>query len=249
MEEQDGRRAGHTGNGAGRGVLEGAFLLLDELTRLGEAGPTELVAGTGLPKSTAHRLLDQLAALGAVRRGGGRYRIGPRLFHLGSGWQPSTVLRAAAHRPLRELATAFDNASVGVSVPESGRSLLVGGLHGEVDQVQPWRTGLRLPSGCAADILTATDLSGWPPPECYSVKEWKRLTAGAREQGVAFDHDSVPWASCVAAPVRSPTGKPIGAVGAAVFDGKRLPSIAAAVQRAADMISANVARSGDLLDE
>ncbi|MER6899719.1 helix-turn-helix domain-containing protein, partial [Amycolatopsis sp. NPDC000740] len=50
---------------AGRGVLEGAFLLLEELARNGEAGPTQLAAATGLHKATAHRLLDQLVGVGA----------------------------------------------------------------------------------------------------------------------------------------------------------------------------------------
>ncbi|MBB5958932.1 DNA-binding IclR family transcriptional regulator [Saccharothrix tamanrassetensis] len=222
-------------------MLEGAFALLEELARVEEAGLTRLAAGAGLPKATAHRLLDQLVTLGAVQRRAGRYRMGSRMFRLGQAWQPDTLLRVAARRPLRELATAFDNASVGVSMSEAGRSLLVAGLRGEVDQIRPWRAGLQLPPGCAADILTAATTLGMPPPECYSTKEWKKLTADARARGVAFDYDSVPWASCVAAPVHAPSGEPVGAVGAAVFDGRRLTSIAAAVQRAADMISANLA--------
>ncbi len=60
----------------GRGVLEGAFLVLEELARLGEAGPAQVGAGAGLHKATAHRLLDQLVGLGAVQRRAGRYRMG-----------------------------------------------------------------------------------------------------------------------------------------------------------------------------
>ncbi|UJW31023.1 IclR family transcriptional regulator [Saccharothrix sp. AJ9571] len=177
-----------------------------------------------------------------MQRDAGRYRIGSRMFRIGTAWQAHTSLRAAAHRPLRELATAFDNASVGVSMPEAGRSLLVGGLRGEVDQVRPWRAGLQLPPGCAADILTATSTPGTAAPKYYSTKEWKRLTSDIADRGVAFDYESAPWASCVAAHIRAPSGKPIGAVGAAVFDSGRLTSIATAVQRAADMISTNLAR-------
>lgn len=232
-----------TGGDTGRSVLDGAFRLLDELGRIGEAGPTRLAVATGLPKATAHRLLDQLTALGAVQRSAGRYRIGPRMFRIGTAWQPHSQLRSAAHRPLRELVTTFDSASVGLSVPEAQRSLLVGGLRGEVDQVRPWRAGVLLPPGCAADILTAAHVPGSPAPDCYSAKEWKQLTVKAADRGLSFDYDSVTWASCVAAPVRTPTGEVVGAVGAAVFDGKRLTSLAPAVRRAADMISANLARA------
>lgn len=53
---------------AGRGVLEGAFALLEELARGGETGLSRLAARAGLPKATAHRLLNQLVAVGAVQR-------------------------------------------------------------------------------------------------------------------------------------------------------------------------------------
>src|SRR5690242_1880486 len=53
-------RPSHPADGVrrtGRGVLEGAFLILEELARVREAGLTEIAAHTGLPKATAHRLL------------------------------------------------------------------------------------------------------------------------------------------------------------------------------------------------
>ncbi|MGC7094764.1 helix-turn-helix domain-containing protein [Amycolatopsis lurida] len=242
---ETGDRIDHTGNGAGRSVLEGAFLLLDELTRTGEAGPTQLAADTGLPKATAHRLLDQLAAVGAVQRAAGRYRIGTRMFRLGQAWEPLTALRAAARDPLRQLAAVARFANVALAVPESGRSMVIGGIRGELDQIRPWRAGTLLPHGCAVDIVSATCAPGAPRPERYSTTEWKRLIAAAAERGVAFDHTrSEPWrASCLGAPVHAPSGQVIAAVAVAVFDSHRLAAIGPAAQRAANMISANLARS------
>ncbi|MEV0505303.1 helix-turn-helix domain-containing protein, partial [Streptomyces spectabilis] len=50
----------------GRGVLVGAFALLEALRRRGgEAGLTELALACALPKGRAHRLRDQLGQLGA----------------------------------------------------------------------------------------------------------------------------------------------------------------------------------------
>jgi IclR family acetate operon transcriptional repressor len=64
----------------GRGVLEGAFALLETLRRYADgAGVTELARACGVPKGTVHRLLDQLVAVGAVERYDGRYRGGPKL--------------------------------------------------------------------------------------------------------------------------------------------------------------------------
>ncbi|MGA5252515.1 helix-turn-helix domain-containing protein [Streptomyces pseudogriseolus] len=65
-------------------MLEGAFALLEALRQHGdEAGVTELAVACGVPKSTAHRLLEQLVALGAVERRGARYRLGAQLYRLG----------------------------------------------------------------------------------------------------------------------------------------------------------------------
>ncbi|MEU0660638.1 helix-turn-helix domain-containing protein [Streptomyces lavendulocolor] len=90
--------------GGGRGVLEGAFALLEALRRHGdEAGVTELAVACGVPKSTAHRLLEQLVALQAVERRGLRYRLGPQLYRLGQAWQPHPGLRAAGRLPLHRL--------------------------------------------------------------------------------------------------------------------------------------------------
>lgn len=44
-------------SGAGRGVLEGAFSLLEALAGVDEAGLSDLAVRAGLPKATAHRLL------------------------------------------------------------------------------------------------------------------------------------------------------------------------------------------------
>ncbi|WP_226599780.1 helix-turn-helix domain-containing protein [Streptomyces violascens] len=65
-------------------MLEGTFAPLAAVERLGQAGVTRLAAESGPPKATAHRLLQQLADLGAVeRQQQGQYRMGPRMFRLG----------------------------------------------------------------------------------------------------------------------------------------------------------------------
>ncbi len=49
--------------------------VLEALWSLGEAGPSAVAAETGLPKSTAYRILEGLARVGLVERlGRGRYR-------------------------------------------------------------------------------------------------------------------------------------------------------------------------------
>ena len=57
-----------------------------------------------MPKSSTHRLLGELAALGIVRRTeDGRYSLGPRLLYWGEAAADTFDLRAVADQPMRRL--------------------------------------------------------------------------------------------------------------------------------------------------
>ncbi|WP_243869464.1 IclR family transcriptional regulator [Streptomyces liangshanensis] len=234
---------------AGRGVIEGAFQLLEELSRLGDAGLTELADAAGLPKSTAHRLLDQLVAAEAVERHGGRYRMGTRLFRMGQAWAPGPSLRAAGRHPLGQLAEAVPGASVLLSVPEGGRTVVVAGYRGEPDEVFPIQPGALIWHGNTGDRLFAapaemdrTAERVRPPGVPASV--WRRQVARAHDEGVAYDFRPPvgPAVSCVSAPLRSPAGRVVGAVTVVLLDNDRVRPYAPAVQRAARMTTANLTR-------
>ena len=200
---------------ARRGVLDGAFVLLEVLAGLGEAGLSQLAEAAELPKTTTHRLLSQLAVLGAVESRAGRYRIGPRMFHVGEGWRLAAALRAAALTPLRQLAATINGASVYVSVPDAGKTLIVATLRGDADSVLEVRPGLRYPDGVARNPVIT------------------RKCADA------------PAVSSVTAPVVHPaTGEVIASVGVRVLDHQVLVAIVPLVSRAANMVSANLARLG-----
>ncbi|WP_083255006.1 helix-turn-helix domain-containing protein [Amycolatopsis orientalis] len=107
-----------------RSVLEGAFTLLDALVRhQGEAGLTQLANSCSLPKSTAHRLLEQLTELEVVNRSENRYRVGVRAFRLGQSWQPYPRLLELACSRLPRLAAATRASSV-LAVPCDGHILI-----------------------------------------------------------------------------------------------------------------------------
>jgi len=227
----------------GRGVLEGAFLVLEELGRLGEAGLSQLTVATGLPKTTTHRLLEQLVRLGAINRDtGGRYRVGTRSFQLGQLWQPGPVLRTAAAQPLRRLAAATGG-SVSLGISDAVGIMIVAGVIGEVEEVFSLRPGAVLPPASAAEVVMATSVPGATVPDGYSAIEWRRRIISARDHGVAIDYevDAAP-VGCVAAPVHAPTGAVVAAVGIAVFDKRRLPSMGDAVREIAGQVSVNLSR-------
>ncbi|MVO85865.1 helix-turn-helix domain-containing protein [Streptomyces sp. p1417] len=242
----------HEGGAAappGRSVLEGAFLLLEELARRGDAGLTDLAAGTGLPKATAHRLLDQLAALGAVERRSGRYRIGAAVAHLARSWGTAHPLSRAAAQPLRGLSAATGT-SAAVVAPVGGSMVVVSGLPGPSDEMFPLMPGLILPPGSGAEAVISASGPATAPPPAYSAAEWARRLSRVRERGVDLhrygnggDGGNGAATSCLAAPVHDPTGRAVAAIGVC-FPGHRNPPATAAdaARRAARMLSANLAR-------
>ena len=86
-------------------VLEKASDLIDCLGQAGEPVTLGHVReALGMPKSSTHRLLGELAALGIVRRTeDGRYSLGPRLLYWGEAAADTFDLRAVADQPMRRL--------------------------------------------------------------------------------------------------------------------------------------------------
>jgi hypothetical protein len=88
----------------------------------------QLTDATGIPHATVHRLLQQLIAVGAVRRDGVHYFLGAGLLRLGAAVTPDRRLRAAARRPMAELAAA-----TGAAVSLSGA------VGDDVAFLEPWK--------------------------------------------------------------------------------------------------------------
>jgi DNA-binding IclR family transcriptional regulator len=85
------------------GAVARAFGVLDLLSRSpAPLGTSEIARRLGIPKSTAHGLLRELAAVGAVEAARKRYRLGPALERLAGAaelrrqWRP--VLEQVAER-------------------------------------------------------------------------------------------------------------------------------------------------------
>ncbi|MGF1428243.1 IclR family transcriptional regulator [Kitasatospora sp. LaBMicrA B282] len=224
----------------GRGVLEGAFLLLEEIERAGDCGLSALALRAGLPKSTARRLLEQLVELGAVERIGDLYRMGPRIFRFGRKWQPPPLLLAAAQEPVRLLARST-GATVGLCVLHGGQVMAVAGVPGEVDRLAPFRPGTTWPwTTAAGKVLVAfgdARAAGSPPPA-----SWAREAAQIRASGVATERErTVQGVSCAAAPVRNRQRQVVAALFALVDARRELSAVAERVRDAAARISTSLA--------
>ncbi len=227
---------------ARRGVLAGAFALLEELGRVGEARLTDLAVDAGIPKATAHRLLSQLATLGAVEQWDGRYRIGPKIAHLGLARYHHRLLGRASALPLRDLTTET-GATVCVVAPSAAGMTVVNGIRGAGSEAFPHLPGQTLPRDSAADVLFTAFGSAADPPLGYSTAQWTRRLSRAREQGA--DVHEYEWDGeriCLATPVHTSSGRIVAAVGVAIVDPRHLPEAVESAQRAARMLSVNVQR-------
>ncbi|MFF0473479.1 IclR family transcriptional regulator [Streptomyces sp. NPDC004284] len=207
----------------GRGVLEGAFALLEALRRNGdEAGVTELALACGVPKGSVHRLLDQLVAVGAVERKGNRYRVGPQLYRLGQAWEPHPGLRPAARLPLQRL-RAVTGASVVLAVLREDMAITVASVPGDLEPLLPVRDGIAFRLDTAAGKALCGPLGGGP---------------------VLDREDVMDGVCCAALPVRAPDGRTVAALAGMVPAGRRLDALARAVAEAGAAVTRALGRVG-----
>jgi IclR family acetate operon transcriptional repressor len=226
-----------TTSAGGRSVLEGAFALLEAVERAVKAGPTRLAADCGLPKTTAYRLLEQLADLGAVERSGGSYRVGPRMFRLGRAWQPHPLLRSAAREPIRRLAR-ITGTTVGIAVLWKGETLMVEWCPDDAERPDPLQTRMTWPWFTAAGkVLVATAA---PAPLLGPLPaSWARESAAIRERSAAFDREEVVTGVCCAAvPLLGASGAPVASLCVLTDPAHHLERLAETTRRTGLLISA-----------
>ncbi|RZS44441.1 DNA-binding IclR family transcriptional regulator [Herbihabitans rhizosphaerae] len=228
-----------------RGVLDGAFALLEALDGR-ELRPSELAKYCGLPKTTTHRMLDQLVALGAVERAGEHYRIGHTLFRLGATWTPAGRLSAAARAAARGLAATRSDCTVGLVAFSDSRTIVVNTLHGERFPGGFPSPGTIVPAGMEPDLVRAAFAPDTDPPDGYTTTEWRRLVWAVRARdgvvttGQYFGDLGL---SVAGAPVRDRSGTAIGAIGIVVHGHTPVHKLEPLVLRAARLTSGTLARS------
>jgi DNA-binding IclR family transcriptional regulator len=112
-------------------VLEKASELVDCLGRAGEPVTLGYVrSALDMPKSSTHRLLNDLAALGIVRRtDDGLYSLGPRLLYWGEAAADTFDLRAVAEAPMRSLRDEIGE-SVHLYIRENDTRICIAAVEG-----------------------------------------------------------------------------------------------------------------------
>ncbi|MEU1404970.1 IclR family transcriptional regulator [Streptomyces sp. NPDC005728] len=229
-------------------MLDKAALILESFTPSGESYRlSELSERTALPKPTVHRLAADLVRLGWLERSGHHYRLGAKLFELGSLVPRRRDLRETALPFLQDLFEATRE-TVHLGVREGMEVVYLERIHGHEALQLPSRIGGGLPLTCtgvgkallafSGPELTEEVLSS-PLPSLtpHSITDPGRLRMALEKiqvSGLAYEEqEAALGVSCIAAPVFA-GGATVAALSVAVPRSRFRPAqLAPAVRTAA----------------
>ncbi|RKS74230.1 IclR family transcriptional regulator [Actinomadura pelletieri DSM 43383] len=251
-----------TGEEPPKSVLARGLSLLDAFgSGDGELNLTELSARTGLPKPTAHRLLNELVRWGGVERTEYGYRLSMRLFVLGQRAPRPRGLREAALPYMEDLYEATHE-NIHLAVMDGTDTLFLEKVSGRRSMPIVSRVGGRLPAYCTAtgklflslgpperlQSVLAAGLVRYTPHTIVMPGLLKRELARTSARGYAVNREeSEAGVSAVAAPVFDRQRQPIAAL-SITGNAYRLDldRLAPAVRTAALALSRELARESDL---
>ena len=232
-------------------MVERMTLILDAFPqRTSRLTLEEVARATHLPRSTAHRILDQLVKLRWLEHTSFGYSLGRRALLLGGG-DDASELRAAASSVLHTLMLRT-GMTVHLATLDEGRVHYLDKMGGRFATTVPSRVGGHAPAHSTA---LGKAMLAWLPPEDVEQRvggEMSRMTSStindlnalhqelhrirarrglALERGECFEH-----IACVAAAVQAPEG-PIGAISLVGEAGTPLERVAPLVLDAARQVS------------
>jgi DNA-binding IclR family transcriptional regulator len=251
-------------------VLDRALAALDVLANCpAECSLVELCTALKLHKSTVHRLLMVLEQHRLVDKNpeSGKYRLGLKLFELGSKAIATLDLGEASRRFLIRL-QRDTHETVNLGILDQGDVLYVAKIDSQQNLRMAARVGHRYPAYCTS--MGKAILAGLSEPEVDAIIRKSGLkartpntitTAAAlktdlkevRARGYAVDNEeNEEGARCIGAAVRDHMGRPRAAVSISApafrLDGAKLAEVAKAVVRAARDLSQELGYRGEEKD-
>jgi DNA-binding IclR family transcriptional regulator len=191
-------------------VIDRISLVLDAFEGPGRLTLAQIVRRTGLPRSSAHRMLERLVQLRWLRRSGRDYELGMRLVELGSlAVHQDRLVRAAA--PLLGELHRATGLVVHLAVLDGPDVVYLDKIG---DRAIPTRVGGRQPAHCTAvgkAMLAYSDaeVDLRDRKTKYSISTSSQLAAElakVRAHGVAFEREEAMLGfGCVAAPIGDPS--------------------------------------------
>lgn len=202
-------------------VIDRVSLVLDAFDGPGRLTLAQIVRRTGLPRSSAHRILERLVQLRWLRRTGRDYELGMRLVELGSLAVHQDRLHRAATPLLHDLHRAT-GLVVHLAVLDGADVVFLEKIGDSMTAAIPTRVGGRQPAHCTAvgKAMLAfndddVDVDLQIRKTKYSVSTAAQLAtqlAKVRAHGVAYEREeSLLGFGCVAAAIGRP-GEAVAAV-------------------------------------
>ena len=240
-------------------VLDRSLAIIDALANArDDASLAELAEKVKLHKSTVHRLTSILERHGIVERDArsGRYRLGLRLFELGSIAMGRFNIRDRAHPHLERLLYEVDE-TVHLCALDAGEVLYLDKMEPVRSVRMASRIGRRNPVHCtsvgkailaflpeseADNILRQHGLKRLTPKTITTPAELKADLKLIRDKGYAIDNEeNEEGVRCIGAPVLDYSGRPIAAISISAPSFRlpldKVPTVAASVCRAALALS------------
>lgn len=213
-----------------------------------------------LPRSSVHRLLATLLAHEFIERDPAtrRYRLGIRLFEIGSTVIHERGLHSAAHPVVEELALSSGE-TCHLAVLSGVEAVYVYKIDGASSIIMSSRVGGRAPCYCTSigkvliawagvELLERVVAAGFHAFTPATIRDADRLVAElerVRREGYALDLEEFERGlRCIAAPVRDHSGRVLAAVGLAGpsnrLTDRRLRELVGPVLAGAETISRNL---------
>ena len=233
-------------------------------------GIADIADNLGMSRSTTHRYVITLVALGYLEQGASRkYRLGLRVTDLGMSALHSTGLREHSHSELVELRQRTSY-TAGLGVLEGEEILYVDRARGfrreQTEAALDPQPGSRLPAHCTAigklllaylpeheqrDLLSNMTLTKRGPNTITAKQALRDELEQIRREGLAVnDQELAPELRTLAAPVRDQTGAVLAAVnlsvpGASAPIAELVDSLGPQLVSTAERISASLGYRGD----
>jgi len=243
-------------NTPGASVASRVFAILDCFEPANpELSLTQLADRSGLPLSTARRLIGELVAWGGLERlVDNRYRVGLRLWQVGILAPQQRGLREAAAPLIHDLSTATGE-TVQLVILDGREALCVEKASAATAVANRTEVGGRLPLHATAvgkcllahspqQLLVDLVADGLLRHTSYTLVQPGRLVnelRDVRRHGVAFSREEMSLgAVSVAAPVLASGGRLRGAIGIVAHSNSRIDRFGPAVRTAALALSRQV---------
>eukprot|EP01022_Parablepharisma_sp_SALTPOND_P026750 TRINITY_DN64777_c0_g1_i1.p2 TRINITY_DN64777_c0_g1~~TRINITY_DN64777_c0_g1_i1.p2 ORF type:complete len:270 (-),score=96.34 TRINITY_DN64777_c0_g1_i1:452-1261(-) len=201
-------------------VLHKAFALLDLFNSdVEELSTPEITEQLGYTQTTVFRIIANLEEAGYLEknRDSGKYRLGIKLFLLGSRVKPYRYLKSAA-KPLLEKLNHQTGETVHLAVLHKYQVLYLDKIESsQTVRVVVSQVGHKLPAHCSGvgkvllanlpqdEVKEAVEESGLPSFTRNTITTWNQLKVeleNTRERGFAVDNEEIELGlTCVAAPV------------------------------------------------